>query len=396
MRRIALLGATGSIGGSAADVIARHPERFVAHAIAAQRDVAGLVERCRLLRPRLVGIADASRAHELERALNDAGIAADVIAGPTAAETLARLPEVDTVLAAIVGAAGLPSTLAAAAAGKRVLLANKESIVMAGALLADALARGGGTLIPVDSEHNALFQCLPHDYARDPEHHGVERLILTASGGPFRGLTRERLATVTPEEACAHPKWRMGRKISVDSATLMNKGLEVIEAHWLFGLAPARIEVVVHPQSIVHSLVAYRDGSLLAQLGNPDMRTAIAHALAHPARVAAGVPLLDLIAQGRLDFVAPDRTLFRCLDLAYQALAAGGNAPAILNAANEVAVEAFLNGTIGLLDIATTIDATLQSLPMTPVTRLDEVYEADSNARRYASARVAAQRGDAA
>jgi 1-deoxy-D-xylulose-5-phosphate reductoisomerase len=393
MKRIALLGATGSIGGSTLDVIARHPQRFQAVALSAHRDVAGLVERCRASGALYAAIADPALEGELARGLRAQGLATRALAGPAALEALATLPEVDTVVAAVVGAAGLGSTLAAAAAGKRVLLANKESVVMAGPLLAAALARGGGTLIPVDSEHNAVFQCLPRAYAGDPQRHGVERIVLTASGGPFRGRTAAELDAVTPDQACAHPKWSMGRKISVDSATLMNKGLEVIEAHHLFGLPRSRIEVVVHPQSIIHSLVAYRDGSLLAQLGNPDMRTAIAHALAYPERVEAGVALLDLAAVAQLSFEAPDLATFRCLALAYAALEAGGTAPAILNAANEVAVDAFLNGAIGFSGIATVVAATLDAVVAGPIATLDDALAADAAARRFAAGSIGRMTG---
>jgi 1-deoxy-D-xylulose-5-phosphate reductoisomerase len=295
----------------------------------------------------------------------------------------AVMGDADIVVAAIVGAAGLGSTLAAARAGKRLLLANKEAVVMAGPLLLSALREGGGELVPIDSEHNAIFQCLP---AGRPEldRAGVRRIVLTASGGPFRGRTRAQLATVTPDQACAHPNWVMGRKISVDSATLMNKGLEVIEAHWLFGVRPDQIDVVVHPQSIVHSLVEYADGSMLAQLGNPDMRTALAHALAWPERIESGVASLDLMRTGALQFEAPDRTTFACLDLAYRALATGGTAPAILNAANEIAVGAFLAGTLPFLAIAEVIAATLDAMPAEPVDSLEGVIYADLTARAHA------------
>ena len=384
MKRIALLGATGSIGGSTLDVVARHPDRFAAVALSAHRDVAGLVARCRAAGAAYAAIADPALEGELARQLREAGLATRALAGPAALETLATLPEVDTVVAAVVGAAGLRSTLAAAAAGKRILLANKESIVMAGPLLAAALARGGGTLLPVDSEHNAVFQCLPAGFAGDPASHGVERIVLTASGGPFRGRSAAELDAVTPDQACAHPNWRMGRKISVDSATLMNKGLEVIEAHHLFGVPRERIEVVIHPQSVIHSLVGYRDGSMLAQLGNPDMRTAIAHVLAHPDRIEAGVAPLDLAAVAKLTFEAPDLGTFRCLALAYEALAAGGTAPAILNAANEVAVEAFLAGRVRFSGIATTVAATLEAIAAGPVAALEDALAADAAARRHA------------
>ncbi|HET7843923.1 MAG TPA: 1-deoxy-D-xylulose-5-phosphate reductoisomerase [Xanthomonadales bacterium] len=395
MKRIALLGATGSIGGSALDVVARHPGRFRAVALTANRDVAKLVACCAAARPDVAVIADEAQHDALARGLREAGLATRALAGSAALDAVASSPEVDTVLAAIVGAAGLPSTLAAARAGKRILLANKEAVVVAGELLATALREGGGTVLPVDSEHNALFQCLPAGYARDPARHGVERIVLTASGGPFRGRSAESLANVTPDEACAHPNWRMGRKISVDSATLMNKGLEVIEAQWLFGIAPERIEVVVHPQSIVHALVGYVDGSTLAQLGNPDMRTAIAHALAWPERVAAGVSPLDLVKLGRLDFLTPDLAAFPCLGLAYRALRAGGTAPATLNAANEVAVEAFLNGLLDFPGIARTVAATLDELAPQPVAALPALLEADARARAAAGRHVAGLRAPA-
>ncbi len=387
-RRVALLGATGSIGASALDVIARHPDRFEAVVLTAHRDVDALVARCRGFRPRRAVIGDPALLDRLARGLRAAGLATEPDAGPDALAQAASAPEVDTVLAAIVGAAGLRPTLAAATAGKRILLANKEAIVMAGALFASARAAGGGDLVPVDSEHNAVFQCLPPGYARNPDALGIERIVLTASGGPFLGRARGSLADVTPDQACAHPRWRMGRKISVDSATLMNKGLEVIEAHWLFGLPPERIEVVVHPQSIVHSLVAYRDGSTLAQLGNPDMRTALAHALAWPDRIDAGVAALDLVALGSLRFEAPDRELFPCLDLALQALRAGGAAPTVLNAANEVAVEAFLNENLRFPGIADVVAATLDAVVAGPPATLDEVLAADGRARERATAEV--------
>jgi 1-deoxy-D-xylulose-5-phosphate reductoisomerase len=384
MRRLALLGATGSIGGSTLDLVRRHPERFRAVALSAHRDVAGLIERAREFNAEYAAIADASQLPALERGLRDAGLSTRALGGAEALDTLASLPEIDTVVAAIVGAAGLSSTLAAARAGKRLLLANKEAIVMSGALLAEALAAGGGELLPIDSEHNAVFQCLPRGYDGQAESHGVSHIVLTASGGPFRGRGAAELAAVTPEQACAHPNWRMGRKISVDSATLMNKGLEVIEAHWLFHLPPERIEVVIHPQSIIHSLVAYRDGSMLAQLGNPDMRTAIAYALAWPERVDAGVAPLDLAAIARLDFSPPDTTLFRALPLAYDALRAGGTAPAILNAANEVAVEAFLNGHLAFMRIADVVAATLDAPIAGSARDLEHLLAADGQARRFA------------
>jgi 1-deoxy-D-xylulose-5-phosphate reductoisomerase len=382
MRRVAILGATGSIGTSALDVIARHPDRFAISALAAHRKVDELAALCVRFKPSLAVIADDALLPSLRAKLADANLSTRAAAG-TPGLIEAATHDCDTVIAAIVGAAGLESTLAAAHAGKRLLLANKESVVMAGALLLDALRDGGGELIPIDSEHNAIFQCLPNRQ-RDPDANGIRRIILTASGGPFRGKTRDDLKSITPDQACAHPKWSMGRKISVDSATLMNKGLEVIEAHWLFGAAPECIDVVVHPQSIVHSLVEYVDGSTLAQLGNPDMRTALAHALAWPDRVDAGVSGLDLLTLAQLSFEEPDRDTFRCLDLAYRALNAGGTAPAILNAANEVAVGTFLEGGLPFLAIPELIEATLGAMPAEPVTDLEGLVYADLTARQLA------------
>ena len=387
--RVTVLGATGSIGASTADVLARHPDRYEVFALTANRDVATLVERCRLLKPRVAVVCDASQLDALAAGLREAGLATRPLAGERALAEVAADDDTDTVVAAIVGAAGLDSTLAAARAGKRILLANKEAIVMAGDLLHAALAASGGELLPVDSEHSALLQCLPTGYRRGSDA-GVEKLILTASGGPFRNRSRASLESVTPDEACAHPKWKMGRKISVDSATLMNKGLEVIEAHWLFGVPSDRIEVLVHPQSIVHSFVTYRDGSVLAQLGNPDMRTAIACALAWPGRIDAGVDPLDLVRAGPLEFEAPDYESFPCLALAYRSLQAGGAAPAVLNAANEVAVDAFLEGRLGFLKIADVVDDTLQHAGSATAGSLESLKEVDAGAR--AAARRAVDR----
>jgi 1-deoxy-D-xylulose-5-phosphate reductoisomerase len=392
MRTLAVLGATGSIGASTLDVVARHPDRFQVGVLAAHRSAAALADLCARFRPELAVIADPACAGELRERLRQLGATCRVEAGAEALAHAATAAACDTVVAAIVGAAGLESTLAAARAGKRVLLANKEAIVMAGTLLEAALAEGSGELLPLDSEHNAVFQCLPRGGANSAES-GVRRILLTASGGPFRGCKAVDLAEVTPDRACAHPNWRMGRKISVDSATLMNKGLEVIEAHHLFRLPAARIDVVVHPQSIVHSLVEYVDGSVLAQLGNPDMRTAIAYALAWPERVDAGVAPLDLLALARLDFEAPDRATFRCLDLAYQALAAGGSAATTLNAANEEAVAAFLEGRLPFLAIAQTIERCLATAENQPVTDLASVLDADLTARRQAQRIIASLSG---
>jgi 1-deoxy-D-xylulose-5-phosphate reductoisomerase len=388
MMRIALLGATGSIGASTLDVVARHPDRFRISALAAHRNVEVLVALCQQFRPDIAVIADPACEAELATRLKSSGVDSRVMSGPQGLIEAAQGAHADTVVAAIVGAAGLESTLAAARAGKRLLLANKESVVMAGSLLRAALDEGGGELLPLDSEHNAVFQCLPG--GRGSLHDaGVSRIVLTASGGPFRGRTREQLAEVTPDMACAHPNWSMGRKISVDSATLMNKGLEVIEAHFLFDVAAADIDVVVHPQSIVHSMVQYRDGSVLAQLGNPDMRTAIAYGLAWPERIDAGVAPLDLIQIARLGFEAVDHATFRCLDLAYQALKAGGMAPTRLNAANEEAVAAFLDGRLPFLAIEAVIEECLARLPAEPVNSLCGLIDSDLTARREAQRIIA-------
>jgi len=392
MRSVAVLGATGSIGASTLDVVARHPDRFRITALAAHRSVDALVTLCARFHPALAVIADPACEPALRTGLQAAKVECRVASGPDGLVEAASGSECDTVVAAIVGAAGLASTLAAARAGKRLLLANKEAIVMAGPLLAAALRDGGGELLPLDSEHNAVFQCLPAARA-DLGAAGVRRILLTASGGPFRGLKATDLRDVTPERACAHPNWRMGRKISVDSATLMNKGLEVIEAHYLFDAPFERIEVVVHPQSIIHSLVEYIDGSVLAQLGNPDMRTAIAHALAWPQRVESGVSALDLLKIARLDFEAPDLVTFRCLDLAFGALKAGGNATTVLNAANEEAVAAFLDGRLPFLAIAETIERCLVHAASEPPADLAGVLDADLTARTHAQRIIATLSG---
>ncbi|WP_322978420.1 1-deoxy-D-xylulose-5-phosphate reductoisomerase [Pseudomonas sp. C11] len=384
LQRITVLGATGSIGLSTLDVIARHPERYEVFALTGFSRLTELQALCLLHRPRFVVVPDEAAAETLQVALRAAGQACEVLVGEEGLCAVAAHAEVDAVMAAIVGAAGLKPTLAAVRAGKKVLLANKEALVMSGALFMQAVRDSGATLLPIDSEHNAIFQCLPHDYARGLAAVGVRRVLLTASGGPFRETPVADLQHVTPEQACAHPNWSMGRKISVDSASMMNKGLELIEACWLFDAAPAQIEVVIHRQSVIHSLVDYIDGSVLAQMGNPDMRTPIAHALAWPQRIDSGVAPLDLFAVGRLDFQRPDEQRFPCLRLAREAAQVGGTAPAILNAANEVAVEAFLQRRVRFTDIPRMIESVLNSQASQAVQSLDMVLAADSQARELA------------
>lgn len=383
-RNLTILGATGTIGINTLDVVAMHPERYSVVALTGQNQVERLATQCRRFRPRYAVVTDTARAQELRYLLADTET--EVLCGERALEEVASLPEVDTVMAAIVGAAGLKPALAAARAGKRILLANKETLVMAGRFFMQAVRRGGATLLPIDSEHNAVFQCMPEPYSGDLATHGVRRILLTASGGPFRTRPIETLAAVTPEEAVAHPNWVMGRKISVDSATMMNKGLEVIEAHWLFNARADQIEVIIHPQSIVHSMVEYLDGSVLAQLSHPDMRTPIAHALAYPDRVEAGVPWLDLPRLGQLSFETPDTRRFPCLALAYRALEAGGGAPTVLNAANEVAVDAFLDRRIPYTAIAQTLERCLDRLADRPAEELDALVALDQEARALAAA----------
>ncbi len=388
MKRVAVLGSTGSIGVSTLDVLARHPDRYAVAALAASSNWASLLEQCVRFRPAIAVLQDPESAAQLARALRAAQCSTEVACGLDALNEVAASPQVDVVMAAIVGAAGLPSTLAAACAGKHVLVANKESLVMAGALLVEAARRGGAVLVPIDSEHNAIFQCMPSTLQTGQAPRGVRRILLTASGGPFLRASREEMADVTPDQACAHPRWRMGRKISVDSATLMNKGLELIEACVLFGMEPSRVSVVVHPQSIVHSMVEYVDGSILAQLGNPDMRTPIAHALGWPERIGSGVESLDLVAAARLDFEAPDLGRFPALVLARAAAEAGGTAPAALNAANEVAVSAFLEGRLDFLGIPALIDGVMSAHRHTPANDIGDILEADRWARDLAQARL--------
>jgi 1-deoxy-D-xylulose-5-phosphate reductoisomerase len=388
--RLAILGSTGSIGLSTLDVVRRNPERFQVVALSAHSRVEQMLAQCLQLRPAMVAMADQAAAARLRAALAERGAGEVRVEGGAAAITeLAADPGSDVVMAAIVGAAGLLPTLAAARAGKRVLLANKEALVMSGALFMEEVRRHGAELLPIDSEHNAVFQCLPASFRHGLEKVGVTRIMLTASGGPFRELPAEQLARVTPEQACAHPNWRMGRKISVDSATLMNKGLELIEACWLFDAQADQVQVVLHPQSVVHSLVAYSDGSVLAQLGNPDMRTPIAHALAWPERVEAGVAPLDLPTLARLDFAEPDRERFPCLGLAEAACRTGGTAPAVLNAANEVAVAAFLEDRIAFTAIPRVVEETLARVAVGPANSLEGVLASDQEARARATGLLA-------
>ncbi|XLY86819.1 1-deoxy-D-xylulose-5-phosphate reductoisomerase [Ectopseudomonas mendocina] len=384
VQQVTVLGATGSIGLSTLDVIARHPERYQVFALTGFSRLAELQALCVRHRPRYAVVPDAESARELQSHLRAAGLQTEVLVGEEGLCAVSADKAVDCVMAAIVGAAGLRPTLAAVQAGKKVLLANKEALVMSGALFMQAVKQSGAVLLPIDSEHNAIFQCLPGDYSRGLQAVGVRRVLLTASGGPFRETPLAELERVTPEQACAHPNWSMGRKISVDSASMMNKGLEMIEACWLFDARPEQIEVVIHRQSVIHSLVDYVDGSVLAQLGNPDMRTPIAHALAWPERIDSGVSPLDLFAIGRLDFERPDEQRFPCLRLAREAVQAGDSAPAMLNAANEVAVEAFLQRRIRFTDIARMIDSVLNALPVRAVEALDTVFEADTRARELA------------
>jgi 1-deoxy-D-xylulose-5-phosphate reductoisomerase len=383
-QQITVLGATGSVGLSTLDVIARHPSRYRVFALTGFTRLAELLALCVRHTPQLAVVPTAVAARQLQEDLQAAGLDTRVLVGEGGLCEVSAHPQVDTVLAAIVGAAGLRPTLAAVEAGKKVLLANKEALVMSGALFMQAVRRSGTVLLPLDSEHNAIFQCLPANYASGLNEVGVRRILLTASGGPFRETPLEDLEHVSPEQACAHPNWSMGRKISVDSASMMNKGLELIEACWLFDTAPARIEVVIHPQSVIHSMVDYVDGSVLAQLGNPDMRTPIAHALAWPERIDSGVAPLDLFSIARLDFQAPDELRFPCLRLARQAAETGDSAPAVLNAANEVAVAAFLDRRIRYPEIASMIDEVLNLEPVVAVNELETVFEVDARARTLA------------
>jgi 1-deoxy-D-xylulose-5-phosphate reductoisomerase len=392
MITLTLLGATGSIGQSTLDIVARHRDRYVIHALTAHDNHEKMLELCRRFEPRYVVMADADSARRLAAGIAD--LDCELLSGETELETVASAAEVDTVIAGIVGAAGLMPTLAAVRAGKRVLLANKEALVMAGALFMDEVRRHGAELLPVDSEHNAIFQCLPPGgIGQAPRHPGVHRIILTGSGGPFRDLPIQDLEAVTPEQACAHPNWDMGPKISVDSATMMNKGLEMIEACWLFDVDPSDVEILLHRQSIVHSMVSYRDGSVIAQMGNPDMRTPIANALAWPERIESGVEPLDLFQVGQLDFTLADESRYPCLALAREAWHRGGTCMAALNAANEIAVEAFLQRRIGFNEIAITISKVMRAVSTGEADSLDKILQADADARELASSLLQAGAG---
>jgi 1-deoxy-D-xylulose-5-phosphate reductoisomerase len=387
-RTVTVLGSTGSIGKSTLDVLALHPQRFAVYALTASTSVQKLSEQCLRFSPLFAVMACERSAAELAVKLKAAGSETRVLAGEEGLAEVAAASEVDVVMAAIVGAAGLGATLAAVTAGKTVLLANKESLVMAGALFMDAVTASGAVLLPIDSEHNAIFQCLPSDSRAVPQRTGVSKILLTASGGPFRCWSTEQMEQATPEQACNHPNWSMGRKISVDSATLMNKGLELIEACWLFDLDGSEIEVVIHPQSIIHSMVQYVDGSVLAQLGNPDMRTPIAYGLGWPQRIGSGVAELDIIACSRLDFEAPDENRFPCLRLARDAVQRGGTSMVALNAANEIAVQAFLAGTLGFAQISQVIEPVVAAADRAEPSSLDVVKQADLLARQQAQANI--------
>ncbi len=385
---LTVLGSTGSIGVSTLDVVSRHPDRYRVVALTANRDVDGLFSQCQRFCPDYAVMADSNSALELEQRLAESKSDIRVLSGVEGLEHVAALDQVEYVMAAIVGAAGLLPALAAARSGKRILLANKEALVVSGELFMEAAAEGDASILPIDSEHNAVFQCMPRDFDRGMDAIGVKRILLTASGGPFRGLSLDQLEQVTPEQACAHPNWDMGRKISVDSATMMNKGLEVIEACWLFHTGPERIQVVLHPQSVIHSMVEYSDGSVLAQLGNPDMRTPIAHALAWPERITSGVGSLDLFEVARLDFEPPDLGRFPCLGLAYRAIETGGGMPAVLNAANEVAVDAFLRGKMKFTDIPRINEMTMEVLAGSAGDSLEELLAVDAEARAWAEQKI--------
>ncbi len=384
VHHLTILGSTGSIGESTLDVVARHPDRFHVIALTANNNTERMLAQCRRYQPRYAVMLNTGSAERLAKEVRANGLDTEVLSGVESLEKVASLPEVDSVMAAIVGAAGIRPTFAAARTGKLVLLANKETLVMAGRIFMDVVKKHQATLLPIDSEHNAIYQSLPHHFNGNLAAAGVRRILLTASGGPFRCAPLASLEQVTPEQACAHPNWSMGQKISVDSATMMNKGLEVIEAHWLFDAAPKDIQVVIHPQSVIHSMVEYVDGSVLAQLGNPDMRTPIAHALGYPERISSGVTPLDMFKVAQLNFEEPDLKRFPCLQLAYQALAIGGNMPAVLNAANEIAVESFLKGLMSFTAIPLMIEQVMRSVKYEEMTTLDDVLRTDNVAREAA------------
>lgn len=384
MKGLSILGATGSIGINTLDVAARHPEKYKIVALSANSQLDRLVELCKKYKPEYAVIADETLEEELSKQLKNINTPIKVLSGVEGLETIASLPEVDYVMAAIVGAAGLKPTLAAARSGKRILLANKEALVMSGQLFMDEVKKNNAELLPIDSEHNAIFQCLPKDYSSGLAESGITKILLTGSGGPFRTKELSELTNITPDEACAHPNWSMGRKISVDSATMMNKGLEIIEACWLFNTSPDNIQVVVHPQSVIHSMVQYSDGSVLAQLGQPDMRTPIAHALSWPDRIESGVEKLDFFSVAKLEFEAPDYERFPCLRLAEESIRKGGTAPTILNAANEIAVASFLDNKLSFTDISYVVEHTLKNLPSREADSLSEILEDDLAARKEA------------
>jgi 1-deoxy-D-xylulose-5-phosphate reductoisomerase len=388
LQHVTILGATGTIGVNTLDVISQHPHRFEVFALTAYQNVDALFSQCQKFNPRYAVMLEEHASEQLSVKLKQAGSPTEVLHGMSALEFVSAHEKVDAVMAAIVGSAGLKPAIAAAKAGKRILLANKETLVMAGSIFMQAVEEGGATLLPIDSEHNAIFQVMPQGKFASLIDGGVKKILLTASGGPFRKASTDELKRVTLEQALNHPNWVMGPKITIDSATLMNKGLEVIEAHWLFNASPAQIEVVVHPQSVIHSMVEYIDGSVLAQLGNPDMRTPIAYALGYPERMQSGVSSLDLFKIARLDFEAPDIQKFPCLRLAFDALKTGGNAAAIMNAANEVAVEAFIKEKIGFTDIPALIESVLENSQIKAVSDLEMLITTDQEARISAEAWV--------
>lgn len=388
MHNITILGSTGTIGVNTLDVIRRHRDKYQVCALSAYSQVERMLQQCREFEPKYAVMVNAEAADQLQKKLQSLGLTTQVLQGADALQTVAALDEVDSVMAAIVGAAGLMSSLAAAQKGKRILLANKESLVMSGQLFMDVVKANNATLLPIDSEHNAIFQCMPENYIASHSGHGIKKILLTGSGGPFRELPLDKFASVKPEQAIAHPNWTMGKKISVDSATMMNKGLEIIEACWLFDTTLDNIDVVIHPQSIIHSMVEYIDGSIIAQLGQPDMRTPIAHALAWPERIESGVARLDMLQVGQLSFDVADETRYPCLALAKQALRSGGTATAILNAANEVAVQEFLDGRIRFTDIAATVEYALENCQSGPARDIPAVIAADEAARQLAYAYI--------